>query len=85
MLEYLKESVRKMPCLFDLLKLIKRRTFSKPEPAYYFFDTFSKSHNRKVNFIQIGASDGLRNDPIREFIIRDKWQGIFVECSSLCI
>jgi len=42
-------------------------------------DNFSKQNNGQVNFIQIGASDGLRWDPFRRFIIDNKWSGVFVE------
>ncbi len=79
MFEQLKDYVRTKPHLYDFLKLIRRRIFPKPDPTYDFFDSFSKSHSGKVNFVQIGANDGLRNDPIREFVIRDRWKGIFVE------
>lgn len=34
---------------------------------------------RSLTFIQIGANDGLFNDPIREFAIRNHWQGLVVE------
>lgn len=30
-------------------------------------------------FIQVGANDGLTNDPINEFIIKYKWKGILIE------
>lgn len=30
-------------------------------------------------FLQIGANDGLINDPIYKFILRDKWTGIRIE------
>lgn len=42
-------------------------------------DQFSISKGKNVKFIQIGASDGLRWDPVRRFIIRDNWRGILVE------
>jgi FkbM family methyltransferase len=29
--------------------------------------------------LQIGANEGLRNDPLRDFIVRDGWRGVFVE------
>jgi FkbM family methyltransferase len=34
---------------------------------------------KNVHFIQVGASDGLRWDPYRKFIVRDGWKGILVE------
>ncbi|MFH1313369.1 MAG: FkbM family methyltransferase [Candidatus Eisenbacteria bacterium] len=36
-------------------------------------------NNKQVNFIQIGANDGLRQDPIRRFVVEDGWSGILVE------
>jgi FkbM family methyltransferase len=32
-----------------------------------------------VSFIQIGANDGLRNDPLREHIVAAPWTGVLVE------
>ncbi len=34
---------------------------------------------KKVSFIQIGAADGKRADPIYHFVKRYKWEGILVE------
>lgn len=42
-------------------------------------DEFSKAHLGFVRFVQIGASNGLNSDPIREFIVRDQWAGLLVE------
>jgi FkbM family methyltransferase len=80
MMQAIKEIIKTRPQLYDLAKRVRRRLVSlKADPVYRFFDEFSRSHNREVNFIQIGASDGLRWDPIREFILRDRWSGILVE------
>jgi FkbM family methyltransferase len=43
-----------------------------------FTSRFSKSME-KVTVIQIGANDGINNDPIHKFIKRDKWQGVLLE------
>jgi len=61
-----------------MLKSAKRRLNVESDPTYDWFDQFSKSHPQ-LRFIQIGAADGLRNDPIREFVIRDRWQGVLIE------
>ncbi len=79
MIQAIKEFIKTRPQLYDLAKIVFRQLSEKEDPAYKFFDSFSRSHNRKVNFIQIGASDGLRWDPIREFILRDRWSGILIE------
>jgi len=34
---------------------------------------------KRVFFINIGANDGLTNDPLREFVIIKKWKGLMVE------
>jgi FkbM family methyltransferase len=39
---------------------------------------FSKSRG-KVTVVQIGANDGINNDPIHKFIKRDNWQGVLLE------
>lgn len=34
----------------------------------------------KINkFVQVGAHDGEMHDPLRHFILRNKWQGILIE------
>lgn len=33
----------------------------------------------KFQFLQIGANDGLINDPIIKFIVRDRWHGLRIE------
>jgi FkbM family methyltransferase len=43
-----------------------------------FTSQFSKSLD-KVTVIQIGANDGINNDPIHKFIRRDKWKGVLLE------
>ncbi len=36
-------------------------------------------YNKQVRFVQVGSNDGLSNDPLREYILRDQWTGILVE------
>jgi FkbM family methyltransferase len=52
----------------------------KPEKGSLedFTSRFSKSM-RKVTVVQIGANDGINNDPIHKFIRRDHWQGVLIE------
>ncbi len=75
MITMIKNYIKTKPRLYDLLNCIR----SLDTEAERWLDSFSKANNKKVNFIQIGASDGLRWDPIRRFVIRDRWNGIFVE------
>jgi FkbM family methyltransferase len=70
--------LRKNPRVFDLAKSCQM-LFAKKDATWKFFDTFSKAHGGRATFLYIGANDGLRSDPIRYFIVRDRWQGILVE------
>jgi len=56
------------------------RYFYKPAPdtIFEFTSLYSKSKER-VTVVQIGANDGIHNDPIHRFIRRDKWQGVLLE------
>ncbi len=42
-------------------------------------DQFSKSIGKGFTVIQVGANDGINNDPIHKFIKRDKWNGVLLE------
>jgi FkbM family methyltransferase len=75
----IRQYLQKYPQIYDLTRNWWWRVKKQKNPAWLFFESFSKSHHQKVNFIQIGANDGIKNDPIRGFIIRDNWSGIFVE------
>ncbi|HQL35237.1 MAG TPA: FkbM family methyltransferase [Bacillota bacterium] len=35
--------------------------------------------NKECFFVQIGANDGVRHDPLREFVLNNNWKGILVE------
>lgn len=78
MLDSLKERLKSFPMVYDVGTRIKRVAGIRP-PCYPWFDALSRSLDHRIRFIQIGANDGLRNDPIREFIVRDGWTGTFVE------
>lgn len=78
-LKVVKDFVRSRPALYDRVRGAKRGLFGSPNLSFNVLDEFSKSHNGQVNFIQIGANDGLRNDPLRPLIVRDDWQGVLVE------
>jgi FkbM family methyltransferase len=73
-----KNLLKKNPRMFDSAKRLQT-FFAKKDAAWQFFDTFSKVHGNKVSFLYIGANDGMRSDPIRYFIVRDRWSGILVE------
>ena len=76
----IKNAVKSRPWLFDLIvQRVKRQILGKRGSAYSFLDEFSRSRGGRLTFVQIGANDGLRNDPVREFVVRDQWSGVFVE------
>ncbi len=79
MLKLIKDFVRRRPALYDRVRNLKRSVLGAQDPAYGRLREFSHSHRDQVNFIQIGANDGLRNDPLRPFIVRHDWQGVLVE------
>ena len=56
------------------------RVFYKPEKGSLdeFTSLFSKTSG-KVRVVQIGANDGISNDPIHKFIRRDHWNGVLLE------
>jgi FkbM family methyltransferase len=74
----IKSLLRLNPRVFDISKSCQM-IFANKDASWRFFDAFSKEHNRRVNFLYIGANDGYRSDPIRYFIVRDHWQGVLVE------
>jgi len=78
MVGHIKNYMKTRPHLYDAAKRV-RHVLGKKSPDYRFFNDFSKARGGRVSFVQVGASDGLRCDPIREFVVRDRWSGIFVE------
>ncbi|MEO0438439.1 MAG: FkbM family methyltransferase [Pseudomonadota bacterium] len=75
MIAPLKNYIKTKPRLYDLLNSL-RPIDDKLES---WIDQYSKAMERPVSFIQVGASDGLRWDPLRRFIVRDRWQGVLIE------
>ncbi|MFW2333563.1 FkbM family methyltransferase [Ilumatobacter sp.] len=77
--EPVREFVRVRPHLYDRIRRAKRLIPGASPESFGVLDEFSRAHDRSVNFVQIGANDGLRNDPLRPLIVRDDWQGVLVE------
>lgn len=44
-----------------------------------FLNAYSLSKKGDFTVIQIGANDGISNDPIHKFIKRDNWKGVLLE------
>jgi FkbM family methyltransferase len=70
--------IKTKPRLHDAMARVYRPLFTN-DGAFKFFNSFSRERRGRVTFVQIGASDGLQWDPIRYFVVRDRWDGIFVE------
>ena len=47
-----------------------------------FLNEYSLSKINTLTVIQIGANDGITNDPIHKFIKRDNWKGVLLEPQS---
>lgn len=75
----LKDFVRSRPALYDQARRLKRDLTGRKPASFVVLDRFSRARGGQVNFVQIGANDGLRNDPLRPFIVRDDWQGVLIE------
>lgn len=72
--------LRERPKLYDYSRKIGDQIFENRAEYYQVFKKLSIHFNGKINFVQIGANDGLRNDPMRDFIVRNEnWKGILVE------
>ncbi len=73
----IRTAIRKLVFSNDLLFKGYYSTLWKPRNK---LDKFLNQYSRKgLVFIQVGANDGLWNDPIYKFIRRDEWRGILVE------
>lgn len=42
------------------------------------YATFARIHPT-ATFVQIGANDGVMDDPLREFVLASRWRGVLVE------
>lgn len=78
MLNNVRQWLRSHPRIYDL-SVRARRIFGVKSATYDTLNAFSIANGRSVRSVQIGASDGLHSDPIREFIVRDGWSGVLVE------
>lgn len=70
---------RARPKLYDWARQFRLRALGPVSRIGQHLNRLSTTHARDFRFLQIGASDGLRNDPLRDFIVRDRWSGVFVE------
>ncbi len=74
-LRMLKNFIKTKPPIYDYLNSMRP---VRGDVAVW-LDRFSKVNSRKIKFIQVGANDGLRWDPLRRFILRGRWAGVLIE------
>lgn len=76
----MKSFLKKYPPAFDFFKYLSRKLGNRTE-LYIHLKPFFDIH-KDFSFIQIGANDGISNDPFREFILQDVARGVIVEPQS---
>jgi FkbM family methyltransferase len=54
-------------------------TISNIEDIIEKYATYKKTEKQATFFVQIGANDGVADDPIKTFIKENHWQGLMVE------
>ena len=52
--------------------------FPKKGSLQEFIDNYSRN-NKGLTVVQVGANDGISNDPIHKYIRRDLWKGVLLE------
>lgn len=74
MLESFKEFIKLRPRIYDFVNRLRPPSGVLEE----WLAEFANRHG-KLRFVQIGANDGLRWDPLRRFVVDKQWSGVFVE------
>lgn len=59
-------ALKRHPLAYDLARYVSR-AWDRSREYYFFLDIFSAF--KAISILQIGANDGVRDDPIREFIV----------------
>ncbi len=82
----MKDLLRNHPRLYDMAKAGFRsyQRLRRELPVEYEFFRALSSIQRSLSFVQIGASDGMMNDPLREFIVSSGWRGLLIEPIPYC-
>lgn len=75
----IKGAIKDHPSWYDRANALRRLVGFREGTLYRILDAYDRSKPAGVVFAQIGANDGLRNDPVREFIVRGHWRGVLVE------
>jgi hypothetical protein len=74
-LKVIKDYIKTKPRVYDAINALRPIA----SEAGVWLNHYSKLNHGTVKFIQVGANDGLRGDPVRRFILRDNWSGVLVE------
>jgi FkbM family methyltransferase len=82
MLDTIKKKIflplRKLPFIFDRFKKMSRLLGNTNE-EYELLKEYKKGRNN-IAILQIGANDGISNDPVREFLVAGTgWYGYLIE------
>jgi FkbM family methyltransferase len=70
---------RARPALYDFARQARLHLIGPTSRIGKQLDRYARANSGNFSFLQIGASDGLRNDPVRDFVVRDRWGGVLVE------
>jgi len=75
----MKKLIRKLIIKSEILFQFYYRYIFRPRAnsIQNFLNNISKS--QEIYFVQIGANDGIYNDPLYKYIRRDKWKGVLIE------
>lgn len=63
------KTIKRYPRVYDFSRSWFRYFRSDRDEVYKFLNIFFETHSN-ATVLQIGANDGIRNDPIREFIVK---------------
>lgn len=72
----LKKSIKRDSLPYKYLRAVNRSIPQSEHMAV--LDSFARLQ-KQVYFVQIGAADGMRGDPIHNWVKKKKWSGIIVE------
>jgi FkbM family methyltransferase len=75
MLKAIKDFIKTKPRFYDFFNSLRPVT----DEISLWLDKFSRTTHGQLKFIQVGASDGLRQDVLRRFILKGKWKGVLIE------
>lgn len=79
----MKKIIKKIRPFYKLLayifnQIIKLKYPPKTKSFFNYLKLYSEKY-QNIFFIQIGANDGVKNDPLNRFIINENWEGILIE------